>query len=222
VHNEDELKDKNPFDICIWKDISECESCSIEGRLQCHENFHYSLWFMVGFLPGFVFSILGIILGFIFGNLNLNLFITALVIWISYFVLFFILWEPRMLCRHCPYYAEGDAKVVHCYANHGLPKTTSFNPAPMTKFEKIQFIIGIALFIGIPIPFILFGGQFIFAIIAIIGAIFWLLILRFKICPDCVNFSCPFNRVPKNVVDCFLKRNSIMKEAWEKSGYKID
>jgi hypothetical protein len=36
-----------------------------------------------------------------------------------------------------------------------------------------------------------------------------------------VNFSCPFNRVPKDVVDSFLKENPKMRKAWEKKGYRL-
>ena len=41
------------------------------------------------------------------------------------------------------------------------------------------------------------------------------------ICALCINFSCPFNRVNKGRRDAYLRRNEVMKRAWEKSGYKI-
>ncbi len=213
---------KNPYNICIWKDVSTCNDCSIKGELQCHEDFRYSIWFASGFIFGFIPAILGIFLGFFSESLNLPLFIISLGGWILYLVIFFIIWEPRMLCSHCPYYAEGEAKVVHCYANHGIPKTTSFNPAPMSRSEKIQFIIGLLIFFGYPIPFLIIAEQFVLLLISMIGVIFWILILQLKICPDCVNFSCPLNRVPKNILVSFIKHNPIMKEAWEKSGYRFE
>jgi hypothetical protein len=43
----------------------------------------------------------------------------------------------------------------------------------------------------------------------------------FYFCSKCVNFSCPLNHVPKSMVDEYLERNPVMKEAWEKSGYKL-
>ncbi len=213
---------KNPYNVCIWKDLSECEECSVKGELQCHEDIKYSIWFGASWLFSFIPTLLGIILGFTSGNLDLLLFIIALGGWLAYIAIFFIVWEPRMLCSHCPYYAEGEAKTVHCYANHGLPKTTSFNPAPLSQSEKIQFSIALGIFAGYPIPFIILGGQYLLLFISIIGIACWFLVLQFKICPDCVNFSCPLNRVPKSVVDSFLKRNAVMKEAWEKSGYKLE
>jgi len=206
----------------MWKDISECEDCSIKGALQCHEDKTYSIWFGASWLSSFIPALLGLILGYTSQNLNSLLFGLALGGWVTYIVIFFILWEPRMLCSHCPYYAEGGSKVVHCYANHGFPKTTSFNPAPMNRSEKIQFTVGLILFAGYPIPFLIIGEQYLFLIISVIGIACWFLVLQLKICPDCVNFSCPLNRVPKTVVDSFLKRNPVIKDAWEKSGYKLE
>lgn len=36
------------------------------------------------------------------------------------------------------------------------------------------------------------------------------------------NFSCAMNKVPKEIIDTFLKKNPEMKEAWIKSGWEID
>lgn len=33
-----------------------------------------------------------------------------------------------------------------------------------------------------------------------------------------VYFSCPLNKAPKEVVDSYLEKNPVMKEAWESSG----
>ena len=46
-------------------------------------------------------------------------------------------------------------------------------------------------------------------------------LFKFK-CTKCVNFSCVFNRVPKNIVDSYLKKNPIMAKAWEDAGWQID
>jgi hypothetical protein len=50
----------------------------------------------------------------------------------------------------------------------------------------------------------------------------WILIIQLKVCTDCINFSCPLNRVSKSVRNEFIKRNIIIKRAWEEAGYKID
>ncbi len=213
---------KNPHDICMWNDNSQCKECSIKGKVQCHKDSNYTLWFMLGFFPGFISNLLGMVFGYFFGTLNLFALTLGLIIYFSYWAFFFIIWEPKILCSHCPYWAEGNAKVIHCYANEGIPKIVPYNPRPLSKSERIQFIIAIIIFVSIPLPILALGGQFIYLIISIIGIALWLIILNRKICIACVNFSCPLNRVPKNIVDDFLKRNSVMREAWEKSGYKID
>jgi hypothetical protein len=46
-------------------------------------------------------------------------------------------------------------------------------------------------------------------------------ILGKNTCSKCVNFSCFFSRVPKEVVDEYLKKNEVMRKAWEEAGYKI-
>ena len=45
--------------------------------------------------------------------------------------------------------------------------------------------------------------------------------LNVYVCRKCVNFSCPWNRVEKTIVDEYLRQNPVMREAWEKTGYKI-
>ena len=39
-------------------------------------------------------------------------------------------------------------------------------------------------------------------------------------CPHCVNFSCVFNRVPEEYVQRYLKRNPVIKQAWDQLGEK--
>jgi len=62
--------------------------------------------------------------------------------------------------------------------------------------------------IGVTVATLMAGLQFLY-------------ILRYYFCSKCVNFSCPLNRVPKPMVDEYLAKNAVMKEAWERSGYKL-
>ncbi|MHA1455193.1 MAG: hypothetical protein ACTSR5_04300 [Promethearchaeota archaeon] len=93
---------------------------------------------------------------------------------------FFQVWENKILCSHCPYYAFEDEKKVKCYANYGIYKAWKYDPAPMSRSEKIQFIIGISIFAAIPLIFLLLAKN-----------------------------------VPKNVVDDYLRHNTVMRKAWE-------
>ena len=217
--NEIKMQDeKNPCNICIWADKKTCEDCSINNKLQCHLDLKYSALFGGTFFIFFIPAIIGI---FKLGVGSL-LFYLGLVTWIVYLVVFFLIWEPQMLCSHCPYYAEGGTKILHCYANGGFIKTASFKPHPMTKFEQIQFVIGVLLIGVIPFVFLIIGQQFLLLGISTLGFVIWLIVLKTQICTVCINFSCPFNSVPKEIVDEFLKKNPIMKDTWEKKGYQLD
>ena len=41
-------------------------------------------------------------------------------------------------------------------------------------------------------------------------------------CIRCINFSCPVIAVPKPLVDAYLRRNPLMREAWEASGAPLE
>ena len=91
----------------------------------------------------------------------------------------------------------------------------------MSRSEQIQMIVGVSILMGFPFPFLILGQQWLLLIFASLGAILFGTILFGWLCLRCVNFSCPFNRVPKNVVDGFLKENPKMRKAWEKKGYRL-
>jgi hypothetical protein len=46
--------------------------------------------------------------------------------------------------------------------------------------------------------------------------------LKMFFCTSCVNFSCPLNTVPKPVIDEYLRKNEVMRKAWEESGWQIE
>jgi hypothetical protein len=202
---------KNPHNICTWNKEEECSDCSIKGKLICHFRSKYLLTFFGFFLAFAVTSFIGVIITG-FGWFLLG--------WIGFWLFFFEVWEIRILCSHCPYYAE-EGNTLHCIANYGSLKLWKYHPEPMNLFEKVQLIIGFAILVGYPLIFLILGGQTIFLIISIIEIMIFFGFLLIKRCGDCPNFSCPFNRVKKEVVDAFLNRNPIMKKAWEDSGYKV-
>lgn len=209
---------KSRHNVCIWKEASGCEECLIKGKLQCHTELKYSIYFGAGFFSALIPALIGIFLA----RFDFLLFIIALVGWIGYIIFFFLIWESRVLCSHCPNYANDSQKTLRCYANAGFLKTAKYHPGPMTRSEKIQFLAGVAILLGYPIPFLIFGKQYLMLTLVIFGIILLITVLQAIICPICVNFSCPLNRVPKKIRDNFLKRNPEMRTAWEKSGYKID
>lgn len=202
----------NPYDICTWRPKSECNNCTLKGFLKCHFKIRYLLNFIGLFLLFAIPAVAGIILAG-YGWYLLG--------WLAFSIVFFEFWEIRILCSHCPYYAE-KSRLLHCFGNYLCFKAWRFHPEPMTRSEKIQFLLGVIIFFGYPFIFMVLGGQFIFIILSAIGVLVCLGLLIWRRCPRCVNLSCPLNRVPKKVVDAFLKRNPVMRKAWEKKGYQLD
>ena len=143
-----------------------------------------------------------------------------LVGWGVFCLVFFELWEIRILCSHCPYYAE-RGMTLHCIANYGSLKVWKYHPEPMNTFEKIQLWIGFAILGGYLFPFMILGGQYLWALVALWGLVMFSWTLRRATCSQCVNFSCPLNSVPKAIVDAYLERNPVMRQAWEESGYQM-
>lgn len=185
--------------ICIWEDKAVCEICNLKGKLHCHLNHKISIIFMLPFLLFSVPTLIGLIL------LSFPLNVIVIGSWIGYMVFFFMVWEPPILCAHCPFYAE-DAKILHCSINYGFYKTAKFNPKPISLSEKIQFVIGANLLFIIPMIFLIIGHMWLYLGLSVAGTITWYLVLQFKICTVCINFSCIFNRAPKDLKEQFLHK----------------
>lgn len=225
-------KEKKKNIVCTWDEDSDCETCSIKS-LRCKWEGKYLTAFILLFLPFGISAFFGLSMT---GIITKNWYF--LIGYILFLVIFFQIIELRVLCRHCPFYSE-DTKILHCSANHGLIKTWKYTLEPLGKGEKVILIFCFILFGAVPIisevytilfiqnnllfygeiDFLLMIGILLSTIITII-TFFGVLIIFY--CPSCLNFSCPFNRVPKNTVNEYLKRNPAMREAWEKKGYRID
>jgi len=144
-----------------------------------------------------------------------------IVAWLCFALFFFNVWETKILCSHCPYYAC-SGKTLVCIANHGCIKLWKYNPAPMSRFEKVQFLFAVLVLVGLPLPFLVLGGQWSMLILTVVGIGAGVVNMQRNVCSKCVNFSCPANRVPKQVVDGYLVQNPIMLDAWLKAGYRLD
>ncbi|MFX1456919.1 MAG: hypothetical protein ACFFDB_16205 [Promethearchaeota archaeon] len=203
---------KNLHDICIWKDLEQCNNCALKDRLICHYQKNYLFSFLGIFLVFAITNFIGVIIAG-FGWYLLG--------WVAFWLIFFEFWEIRILCSHCPYYAE-EGRSLHCNANYSSLKLWSYHPEPMTLSEKIQLLIGLMILFGYPMVFLIIGGQFIFTAISIVEIIVFFGFILIKRCGSCLNFSCPFNHVKKEMVDAFLKKNPVMRKAWEESGYIIE
>ena len=201
----------NPYNICCWRALSECKDCPLAGRLKCRYNsgdlFHFMGLFWTFAIPAFIGMIGGGYGWYILGEAG-------------FMIIFFNFWEIRILCSHCPYYAE-KGKILRCIANYGSLKVWKYHPEPMRNSEKVQLIIGFIILFIYPFIFLIIGKQYIFTLLTAWGGIMFVWTLRKYTCSKCINFSCPLNRVSKDVVDEYLKRNPVMRRAWEENGWQI-
>ena len=201
-------------EICIWKDQSECKECNLHEKLFCRPKSKYLIYFGLPALAGMVPAGIGLL----FSNFELILKIIIFGGWIGYLMFFFFIWESRMVCNHCPYFANDEQRTLHCPIDKGKLKTSKYNPGPTSLSEKIQFIIGLLLFMGYPLLFLALAGQIILFFFTLAGMITWIIIIQLKVCTDCVNFACVLNRVPKSVRLQFFEKNPVIKKAWEEKG----
>jgi len=235
------VEDKNPYKICTWNKDSDCKNCSINEKLHCKWDSRILTRFATLYLP---FGISGFIGMIVTGMLtSIWWFLIGYVIFIT---LFFTLIEIRILCRHCPFYAE-KGRTIHCLANEGLPKVWKYSPEPVSGSEKVLLLICFGFFGGFPIGTEIYGIWYLYVnsdhlglvnftslyetnfilMIGITGATIFTIICFFSVitlffCPYCINFSCPLNKVAKEIVDEYLRKNPVMREAWEKNGYTLD
>ncbi|MHA1605855.1 MAG: hypothetical protein ACTSV0_08610 [Candidatus Freyarchaeota archaeon] len=160
----------------------------------------------------------------------------TLIVYIIFFLIFFLVFEIRVLCSHCPFYAE-NSRILHCLGNYGTPKLWRYHPEPLNRFEKASLILGFSFFAGFPLLTEAYGVWFLLnhytnygsvtifgymsVTLATLGALIALFyVLRKFYCSKCINFSCPFNTVPRSILNEYLKRNPVIKEAWKKKGYE--
>jgi hypothetical protein len=204
-------RSRNPYDLCTWRPISECEGCALGARLKCRFRASDLLHFVAMF-GGFA---LPAVIGVFEGGYG-----WYLLGWLGFALVFFELWEIRILCSHCPYYAE-EGHTLQCIANYGSLKVWKYHPEPMSRSETIQLWIGFAILAGYPFPFLLLARQWALGLLALWGLMLFFWTLGKYVCSACVNFSCPLNRVPKETVDEYLRRNPTMRAAWEESGWKV-
>ena len=115
---------------CTWRDASECAGCPNKERLNCRWKASHLLLFNAVVSP--------LMLGVLAAAVIIAIVQSAWWLpaaYILFFPLFLGIAETRFLCCHCPYYAQ-QGRVLHCLANHGLPKLWRYRPEPLNPTEK--------------------------------------------------------------------------------------
>jgi hypothetical protein len=236
LNNENQVASESSCKACTWLPESNCgqKGCNLRSLLACRWNpKEYDLLMTVQ-MPSALISIFALIMiGVIVGMW------WPLVAWIAWAL---VIWplglEPLVLCRHCPYYSD-EGKTITCWALRYMPKWWKYNPRPMNELEK--FVMRYLLFYlseSWPIAWAGFGILYaawnyhslgIGTLLGMLGIFlsatltWWAFnkVIWMNNCYRCVAFSCPFNTVPEEQVDAYLKMNPEMMEAWIKHGYKL-
>ncbi len=196
------LDPTKPIATC---EASECISCPVSKEVHCHFRPKELAHFLLICLPGFIIGGAGVLA---FG-------IWPLAFWIAIIIGFFGFLEIRVMCSHCPHYAE-DGTTLGCWANHGSPKLWKYRPGPMSAIENMTFFGGLAVVWCYPLPFLWIGELwFLLALYFLTNAAFFAT-LKLFLCSQCMNFACPLNSVGESTRDQFFQRNPSVAEHWGK------
>jgi hypothetical protein len=187
------LDPTKPIATCA---ASDCNDCAVADSVHCHFRPMELTHFFLISLPAFIIGGAGVLAGgFI-----------ALAIWIIMIVGYFGFIEIRVMCSHCPHYAE-ETSILGCWANHGAPKIWKYRPGPMSMVENIVFIGGLILVFGYPVLFLVMGALWFLLSLYVLTSAAFFLTLKMFLCSQCMNFACPFNGVPDSTRLLFFERN---------------
>ena len=181
-----------------------CDECVIKGKIHCHFRLKDWIHFLMIAFPPFLLGGAGI------NNADSWL----LVPWILFVIAFFGFIEIRVMCSHCPHYAEALTSLK-CWANYGSPKLWKYRPGRMSLIEKTVFFSGFAIVWGYPLLFLILGKQLFLLLVYSMTTIGFFLTLINFMCSQCMNFACPLNNVDEKVRNQFFDKNPGVAEAWE-------
>ena len=143
-----------------------------------------------------------------------------LIPWLILIIGYFGFVEIRVMCSHCPHYAE-EGSTLKCWANYGSPKIWKYRPGPMTYWEKVMFFVGFALVWGYPLVFLIYGFQLFLLSVYLITVAGFFMTLRTFLCSQCINFACPLNTVPDTIRGAFFNKNPGVARAWGVDGQNV-
>ncbi len=189
-----------PIATCTSTD---CKNCSSSDSVHCHFRPVELIHFLLMALPSFL---IGGAAAYTQGPAHLF-------IWIGIIIGYFGFIEIRVMCSHCPHYAE-EGSTLTCWANHGSPKLWKYRPGPMSVMEKIVFLGGFVIVWGYPLPFFVVTGLWFLLALYILTTTGFFLTLKMFLCSQCMNFACPLNGVSESARLQFFERNPIVATAW--------
>jgi len=191
-------------------DVTDCSECPVAESIHCHFRPAELAHFLLICMPSF----------FVGGAALLAVGLIPLLVWVAIFIGFFGFVEIRVMCSHCPHYAE-EGSTLKCWANHGSPKLWKYRPGPMSTAENIVFFAGVVAVWVYPLPFFVVGRQwFLLGLYILLSAGFFTTLKMF-LCSQCMNFACPLNGVPEPIRNRFFDRNPLVADAWKPSAQTL-
>ena len=194
------LDPNKPIATCMSE---ACDDCSLSETLHCHFTLKDLIHFLLIAFPSFLLGGAGI-----FHKSG-----WWLIPWLIVIIGYFGFVEIRVMCSHCPHYAE-EGSSLKCWANYGAPKIWKYRPGPMTLLEKIVFLGGFVVVWGYPLFFLIPGHQWFLLIVYALTVAGFFLTLKNFLCTQCINFACPMNTVQDEVRRLFFERNPDVAKAW--------
>ena len=149
------MSNKNSYDICSWKDISNCSDCDLDNKLGCRHDPGETRYFILNQIPSLVIATFG----FIFVALITGAWWPYILFAVACIALWGLGVETRVLCSHCPYWAE-DSRTLHCWALPGSPKLWRYRPGPMNAVEKTILMLFFAFISIFPLAVEAYGIWF--------------------------------------------------------------
>ena len=194
------LDPHKPIATCVSET---CEGCPVSQTLHCHFTLGNLLHFLLIAAPSFVLGGAGVY------YVNRWMIIPWFVILVGYFG--FV--EIRVMCSHCPHYAE-PGRSLKCWANYGALKLWKYRPGPMTRWETIIFFSGFLLVWGYPLVFIVLSHQWFLLIVYALSTASFFVTMKAFLCSRCMNFACPLNSVKDEIRGSFFAQNPESAKAW--------
>lgn len=194
------LDPRQPLSTCT---AESCDGCLVARDVQCHFRARDLVAFLFAALPCFVVGGVGI---YQIGSGWLGL-------WVFLIFGYFGFVEIRVMCSHCPHYAE-RGRTLQCWANYGAPRLWKFRPGPMSGAERAIFESGMFVVMAYPLLFLLAGSEWFLLILYVLTAGSFFVTLNRSFCSRCMNFACSFNGVDSKTRAEFFKRNPTIARAW--------
>lgn len=176
----------------------ECDNCAVRDKVHCHFTLKDVISYYLLLSPAMLLGGAGIYHASGWW---------LIVPWVLIIIGCFSVVLTRVLCSHCPHYAE-EGSSLRCRANYGSPKIWKYHPGPMAFWEKAVFFVSFGIVWAYPVYFMITVFQAFLLVVYLLTSAGFVVTLKMYSCTQCMNFACPMNGVPDDVRRAFLIKRS--------------